>query len=71
MWEAAERAALHFSSRWLEGLQFFRGEAELAMWREGMDAPVFSGFVGKWAATFTAQERNMRRWERATVAARR
>lgn len=64
VWEAAERAAVHYSSRWLEGLQFFRGDAVMAMWRTGMDAPVFAGDVAKWTATFAAQGRSTNRWER-------
>jgi hypothetical protein len=64
VWEAAERAAVHFGSRWLEGLQFFRGTADMALWRVGMDRPVFSGSVDKWLQTFRAQQRSVARWER-------
>jgi hypothetical protein len=64
VWEAAERAAVHFGSRWLEGLQFFRGEAGLAMWRTGMDAPVFAADREGWLKAFRAQGRSLVRWER-------
>lgn len=66
VWEAAERAAVHFSSRWLEGLEFFRGTADLSMWRVGMNAPVYAGNLAKWTETFRAQGRSLQRWERLT-----
>lgn len=65
VWDAAERAALHFGSRWLEGLEFFRGNAEMAMWRTGMNKPVFTGDVRRWLDTFKAQGRSVVRWEKA------
>lgn len=64
VWEAAERAALRFSSQCLEGLTFFRGTSEMALWRAGMDAPVFAGSVDRWLDTFRAQGRSTGRWER-------
>jgi len=64
VWQAAERAAVTYSSLWREGLLFFRGTAQMALWRVGMDAPIFVGDYAKWAATFQAQGRSIERWDR-------
>ena len=71
VWEAADYAAVVYRGSVREGQEFFRGDLTMALWRTGMERPVFSGRVSDWLRCFEAQrrERTVRRWRKWTAAA--